>query len=92
MPLAELPESAVKLTDAIAYSWVTCNEHDECLKDSNHLLHWHVCPKVDNAWDAGGMRLHTVVQVEPLTVTASVFCSDCCGLHGWITDGKWVAA
>lgn len=32
---------------------------------------------------------HTIVQDDPLTVVASIACPDC-GLHGHITDGRWV--
>lgn len=34
---------------------------------------------------------HRVVQADPLTIVASIACADC-GLHGWVTDGKWVTA
>lgn len=33
---------------------------------------------------------HTIVSREPLTITPSVGCSDC-GLHGFITDGRWLS-
>lgn len=32
---------------------------------------------------------HTIVQDEPLSIVASIACPDC-GLHGYITDGRWV--
>ena len=28
---------------------------------------------------------------EPLSITPSIL-SDCCGIHGFITNGKWVSA
>jgi len=34
---------------------------------------------------------HTIVTREPLTIVASILCSDC-GLHGFVTDGRWVPA
>jgi hypothetical protein len=34
---------------------------------------------------------HTVVTREPLTIVASILCSDC-GLHGFVTNGVWVPA
>lgn len=40
----------------------------------------------------GGKRgQHTLVQVRPLTVTASLQCRTC-GDHGFITEGRWVPA
>lgn len=32
---------------------------------------------------------HTVVAMDPLTIVASILCPDC-GLHGFVTDGRWV--
>ena len=34
---------------------------------------------------------HTVVTRDPLTIVASILCSDC-GLHGFVTNGVWVPA
>lgn len=37
----------------------------------------------------------TVVSADPLTVSPSIHCvlaKDGCGLHGFIREGKWVAA
>lgn len=31
---------------------------------------------------------HTLVSEDPITVTPSILCPDC-GLHGFITDGRW---
>lgn len=36
-------------------------------------------------------RGHEVVTREPLTIVASIHCPDC-GLHGFVTDGRWVGA
>lgn len=33
----------------------------------------------------------TVTATDPLTVTPSVHCQEC-GMHGFITNGEWVAA
>jgi hypothetical protein len=32
---------------------------------------------------------HTVVTRDPLTIVASILCSDC-GTHGFVTAGRWV--
>jgi len=34
---------------------------------------------------------HTVVTRTPLTIVASILCTDC-GLHGFVTNGQWVPA
>jgi len=31
---------------------------------------------------------HTIVSTDPVTISPSVGCSDC-GLHGFITNGRW---
>ena len=39
----------------------------------------------------GGQPVWQVVSLDPLTITPSVLCR-ACGDHGFITDGRWVAA
>lgn len=34
---------------------------------------------------------HTIVTREPLTIVASILCTDC-GLHGFVTNGAWIPA
>jgi hypothetical protein len=34
---------------------------------------------------------HTIVTRSPLTIVASILCTDC-NLHGWVTNGQWVPA
>lgn len=36
-------------------------------------------------------KLHHVVKDEPLTIERSILCPQC-GLHGYITNGKWTPA
>lgn len=74
----------------------------DCPHDSAHLLVWHDCalvlgpdsvaPGERFGWRPSGVGLHTVTRVEPLTLVASLYWPDCCGLHGWITDGRWIDA
>lgn len=43
---------------------------------------------------AGTPRLigkHTIVSVDPLTITPSLAC-EVCGWHGFVTNGRWVDA
>lgn len=80
-------------------------DNDQGLNWSNHhhtidcLMVWHDCgqtlgpetvaPGDRFGWRPTGVRAHTLVQVEPLTITASVYWPDCCGKHGFITDGAY---
>lgn len=34
---------------------------------------------------------HTIVNRDPLTIVASILCGDC-GVHGFVTEGRWVSA
>lgn len=70
------------------------------------ILEWHECLAAQNCSDAGlsaggvyfenattdikGARWQ-LVSGDPLTILPSVLCR-ACGLHGWITDGRWVPA
>jgi len=70
--------------------------------DITCLWVWHDCgqilgedtimPGARFGWRPGGVRAHTLVQIDPLTITASVYWPDCCGKHGFITNGAWIAA
>lgn len=59
---------------------------------------WHWCP-VGGAhptfepkpprWICLSTTVHTVEQENPLTLSPSLLMR-CCGMHGFIRDGKWV--
>ena len=80
-----------------------CQDPDApCPQDAFHLLIWHNCryvlpqdsvaPGEFYGWRGSGAGLHTVITPDPLTVTASIYFPECCGLHGWITGGIWFNA
>ena len=50
---------------------------------------WHWCA-TEGRWCAWGTRNHTLAGSEPLHLEPSL-AYPCCGLHGWIRDGKWVS-
>lgn len=71
------------------------------------LMVWHLCdhslwendptktPELvhdTDGWHPTGVGAHTLVTIEPLHIEASVYWPDCCGLHGWIRDGRWIDA
>lgn len=51
---------------------------------------WHWCTE-SGRWQGWGTRDHTRIGSEPLHLEPSLLWP-CCGLHGWIRDGKWVSA
>lgn len=91
------PPEAVYVTPDIAFTWTCGLEHQHTI---DCLWVWHDCPAVLPAgtaasgealgWVPWGMGLHTLVQQQPLTITASVYYYECCGLHGFITNGQWI--
>lgn len=84
-PPSEWLGSAVKISDDIYAAWFTDTEGVE---EANPII-WHWCP-VLNHWEGSGTPLHTLVSREPLHLEASLLFNWCCGLHGFIRDGKWV--
>lgn len=43
-------------------------------------------------WQATGVGAHDLISVDPLHIEASVYWPSCCGIHGYIRDGKWTNA
>lgn len=90
----------------VAYSW-TCSEKDdpEHLHTINCLWVWHKCDmnldmeRVKHAkrtddvigWKPTGVGAHDLISSNPLHIEASVYWPSCCGLHGFIRDGRWVS-
>lgn len=90
------------LGDKVAYSW-TC----DLLIDHEHTIEclwvWHDCDLNLNpvpihwthrykGWQPTGVAAHDLISVDPLHIEASVYWPACCGMHGWIRDGKWIDA
>ena len=42
-------------------------------------------------WSATGVGAHDLISVDPLHIEASVYWPSCCGIHGWIREGRWVS-
>lgn len=89
---------------AYSWSIPSGADPDTHVQNIRDLLVWHDCDKnvwrgdpskeqslIDSymGWHPAGVALHTLVAVEPLHIEASVYWPTCCGMHGWIRDGKW---
>jgi hypothetical protein len=83
----------------------TCIYGTDCAHDIKHLHVWHWCdghlevekrgPVEDGwfpCWRATGVQLHDFISAEPLHLAPSLLWPDCCGEHGFITNGQWVQA
>lgn len=89
---------AVDLGNDVMYSWSRCDFPDDVhhVHTIDCLWVWHKCTQAldpENwmgvGWHPAGVGAHTLIQVEPLTITASVYWPACCGMHGFITDGAY---
>ena len=93
-------------TDKVAYWWVTILEVPDEPKTIEHLMVWHDCDKSvwlkdpeknhDIArqhigWHPANVGAHDFVSADPLHIEPSIYWPSCCGLHGYIRDGKWVS-
>lgn len=63
------------------------------LEDAPNPVFWHWCRNTHNGPRWLGMRtpLHTVESTDPWTLSPSLLC-DFCGLHGFISNGRWINA
>lgn len=69
------------------------------------LVVWHFCdhhlwagrsgydaePDHYRRWTPGAVGAHTLVGLDPLHLEPSVYWPECCGLHGFIREGRWVS-
>lgn len=91
------------LSDKVAYSW-TCNvaEPEGHIHTIACLWIWHDCdhsldpakkasPDYPEGWTPAGVGLHDLISIEPLHIEASVYWPNCCGMHGWVRDGKYIS-
>lgn len=80
-----------KLTDDIFFGWLD--------REANPFF-WHWCPTyaelpeektVSGGWIGAGTSAHTLVSREPLHLEPSLLWQ-CCGMHGFVREGKWIDA
>lgn len=57
--------------------------------DNVRVWHWHRPTNKPARWQIAACGLHTVTQVEPLSLVNSLACEDGCPSHGFLTDGVW---
>jgi len=84
--------SLTQLTEDIYFGW---------LAQDTHPTFWHWCEAQervpeehrvhDGCWVAAGTSAHTLVSREPLHLEPSLLWR-CCGLHGWVRNGRWESA
>jgi len=90
-------------TDKVVFTW---NDTEGRLPTIEDLLVWHYCdrsvwlkdPEKDpqaarsmEGFTPAGVGLHELISVEPLHLEPSLYWPTCCGMHGFIREGKWVS-
>lgn len=43
-------------------------------------------------WSPAGVGAHDLVRLDPLHLEPSLFWPSCCGLHGFLREGRWTDA
>lgn len=97
------PVESIDLGGGVWASWAT--GWVEVAEDGRRFpLIWHWCdrsvakanagPEVQDwwlrpRWMGAGCRGHDLVSSDPLTLSPSLSLPDCCGLHGFIENGRW---
>lgn len=97
----DLEAEVFVLGEKVAYSWKCAKaEHEHTI---GCLWVWHDCtmeldlvrldaatrPDDISGWVPAGVGKHDLISIKPLHIEASVYWPLCCGMHGWIRDGKW---
>ena len=82
-------------------TWLRNNDGSE--QDRPHIWHWcdhsvwiaraktegRELVDVEPRWGIAGTGAHDMPSRDPLTLSPSLYLPDCCGLHGFLTDGRW---
>lgn len=76
----------VDLTPDVSYGWP--DEELVADPDDPNPWFWHWCPN-QGRWLAQGTMNHDLVAKEPLHLEPSLLWP-CCGMHGFVRDGKWI--
>lgn len=92
----------IALGDKVAYTW-TCGLDSD--SNHTHVIEclwvWHDCDLNLNpvgehwtekyvGWKPTGVAAHDLISAHPLHIEASIYWPTCCGLHGWIRDGRYI--
>jgi len=93
------------LSEDVAYSWKCGSETHKHVIEC--LWIWHNCDanlssaerdfrdeggrKIYVGWTPTGVAAHDLISELPLHIEASIYWPECCGMHGFIRDGKYLA-
>lgn len=91
-----LPDGAIRVGPLVAWQMMDFGRGPQ-------VYVWHWCdhhlwagrkgydahPEDFVFWVPTGTAAHTLVSIDPLHLEPSVYWPDCCGLHGFIREGRW---
>ncbi len=70
-----------RLTDDVYFGWPP---------DETNPWFWHWCT-ANGRWEGAGTADHQMPSRTPLHLEPSLLWP-CCGLHGWVREGRWLPA
>lgn len=92
-------ESATRIGPTVCVTWTR-----DLTGDRTPLI-WHWCTRslwqadpsripalCEPQWTPAGVAAQTLLSTDPLHLEPNLLWSDCCGMHGFIRDGKWTPA
>lgn len=93
------PKAGIDVGPGVAVSFMRCQAEGEHEHTKECVWVWHDCAQILGSdsimpgarfgWRPSGIEAHTLVSLEPLTISPSLYWPDCCSKHGFITDGVY---
>jgi hypothetical protein len=92
------PVDAIDLGGGVWVSWT--GPFQETVDGEVQPLIWHWCThrfwneqhgaNTEPGWAPAGVKAHILVSRDPLHLEPSLYWPDCCGMHGFVRDGRWI--
>lgn len=97
------PPGMTSLGPGVAYGYGDPRFPEE---PADTLYVWHFCDHhlwpagpeeiaeyygASSYWTPGSVALHQVVSAEPLHLEPSLYWPGCCGMHGFVREGRWLS-
>lgn len=94
-----MPKAGTDIGPGVAYSFARCQDDLHHIHRLECIWVWHDCdqilgegtvaPGARFGWRPSGVEGHTLESIDPLTLSPSVYWPECCGKHGFITNGAY---
>ena len=102
--LNRITEIEAYLAEDVAWSF-TCHYKEPHEHTVECIWVWHYCDmnihpervetakRIDDVigWKPGGISAHTLHSLDPFHIEPSIYWPDCCGMHGYIREGRYLS-